>query len=68
MTPVWVCWSAPPGGYVPYTGAQLPPSGTTVAWLGGAPGHFALWSADTGGATVSDQVQLRLQPTPGPCH
>ncbi|HEY1969392.1 MAG TPA: hypothetical protein VGH89_15680, partial [Pseudonocardia sp.] len=67
IAPVWVCWSAPPGGYVPYTGAERPPTGVTVAWLGGASGRFALWSGDTGGATVSDQVQLRIRPSAGPC-
>ena len=67
IAPVWVCWSPPPGVMVPFAGRALPPSTASAVWLGSADARFALWSAQTGGATVSDQVQLRVRDTAGPC-
>jgi hypothetical protein len=63
-----VCWSpVPAGAEPPFAGQALPPTRSAVVWLGGSPGRVALWSAQTGGATLTDQVQLRLRATPGPC-
>jgi hypothetical protein len=65
--PVWVCWTAPPGGPVPFAGPRLPPTATAVGWLGSTPGRLALWSPASGGVLVSDQVQLRVRDGAGPC-
>lgn len=67
ITPTWACWSPTGTGPVPFAGRALPPTTAAIVWLGGADGRFALWSPDTGGATVSDQVQLRVRDTAGPC-
>jgi hypothetical protein len=52
---------------MPFAGRAAPPTSTAVVWLGGSAGRFALWSPDTGGVTVPDQVQLRVRDTAGPC-
>jgi hypothetical protein len=67
LTPVWVCWSAPEPGRIPFAGVEPPPTSIAVAWLGGTPGRVALWSADIGGATVSDAIQLRVRTGAGSC-
>lgn len=71
LAPSWVCWSPANGGQSPavaFTGRALPPTDRAVAWLGNTPGRSALWSADSGGVTVSGQVQVRLRDAPGPCQ
>jgi hypothetical protein len=68
IAPTWVCWSAPDPGRIPFAGIEPPPTSIAVAWLGGTPGRVALWSADVGGATVSDDVALRVRNSAGPCR
>jgi hypothetical protein len=73
IAPVWVCWSvAAPGstnaaGSESFTGWAPPPTSHTVAWVGSSGGRHALWSPDTGGATVPDSVRLTRRGEPGRC-
>ncbi len=68
----WVCWSPAttptnPAAVPAFAGRALPPTGTAVAWLGGADGRYALWSPSGGGVTVPDQVRLLSRDAAGPC-
>ncbi|GAA5167685.1 hypothetical protein GCM10023321_60660 [Pseudonocardia eucalypti] len=71
INPAWVCWSpvSPPGAVdeVGFAGRALPPTGHAVAWLGTSDDRYSLWSAETGGVTVTDRIRLRLRDQPGPC-
>ncbi|WP_435119539.1 hypothetical protein [Amycolatopsis thermoflava] len=68
VAPTWVCWRPESEEGVPFVGAQLPPRDVTVLWLGAADGRYALWSEQSGGVRVPDDVTLMTMSGPGPCR